>query len=91
MCPSGADREGRGGEQQRQGGPAPFCTDLDEEEGSVGGGVSTDVNASQDNGCHEQDRQCHTHGGAQGHRGTLGLGRQVVLETWGETVRAGRH
>lgn len=32
------------------------CTDLDEEERGIGGGVAVDVNPSQDNGCHQENR-----------------------------------
>lgn len=53
---------------------------LDEEEGSVGGGVAVDVDPSQDDGCHKEDGQHDAHDGAQVHGGALGLRGQVVLK-----------
>lgn len=36
-------------------GPKSY-TDLDEEERGIGGGVAVDVNPSQDDGCHQENR-----------------------------------
>ena len=68
---------------------APPCTDLDEEEGSIGGGVTIDVDPGQDDGSHKQDGQHNAHDGAQVHRGPRRLGGQVVLKACGETIRSG--
>lgn len=68
---------------------APPRTDLDEEEGSVGGGVAIDVDPSQDNGSHEEDGQHNAHDGAQVHGGPRRLGGQVVLKACEETIRSG--
>lgn len=79
-----ADAEAQGGAA------AKFHTDLDEEECSIGSGVTADVNPCQDDGRHEEDRQHDAHNGAQVHGGALCLRGQVVLKACGETVRAGQ-
>lgn len=71
------------------GAAAKVYTDLDEEECSIGSGVSADVNPCQDDGRHEEDRQHDAHNGAQVHGGALCLRGQVVLKACGETVRQG--
>lgn len=53
---------------------------LDEEEGSIGGGVAIDVDPSQDDGSHQEDGQHNAHDGAQVQRGPRRLGGQVVLK-----------
>lgn len=55
---------------------------LDEEEGSVGGGVAVDVDPSEDDGCDEQHSQHDAHDGPGVNGGTHCSRREVISHTF---------
>lgn len=58
-----------------------FSAHLDEEQGSVGGGVAVDVDSSEDNSGNEHHSQNDAHDSACVNRGACFLGRKAAPHT----------